>query len=50
MKSKALIKKLILNKKTITHLKNGDMREVYGGHTILPTITCVCSIPGAPCS
>ena len=31
MKSKVFVKKLTLNKKTIANLKNGEMREVYGG-------------------
>jgi hypothetical protein len=51
MKSKVFVKKLTLNKKTIANLKNGDMREVYGGKDMYPTLySCVCSIPGGPCS
>jgi hypothetical protein len=31
MKPKAFSKKLVLNKKTIARLNNGDMKHAYGG-------------------
>ena len=38
MKTKRFDKKLVLNKKTIAHLVNGEMKAVEGG--VLITYTC----------
>jgi hypothetical protein len=49
MKTKKISKKLILNKQTITHLRNGEMTKVAGGATILcptyggDTLCYICS-------
>ena len=36
MKSKRFNKKMVLNKKTVANLNNGEMREVNGGNQICP--------------
>ena len=46
MKQKMFDKKLSLNKKTIAHLDNGEMKEVYGGG-LAPTGTS-CTAPNDP--
>ena len=40
MKPKKIEKKLFLNKKTIAHLNNGQLREVKGGDTTVTLDTC----------
>ncbi|UCH98352.1 MAG: class I lanthipeptide [Candidatus Aminicenantes bacterium] len=47
MKMKRFDKKLLLNKKTIAHLDNGEMEVVYGGY--IPPKTRLCS-EKPPCS
>ena len=42
MKTKKFNKKLVLNKKTIVNLKNGQMKKVQGGKTYPPC--------GSPCT
>jgi hypothetical protein len=39
MKSKTFQKKLVLNKKTVTNLNNGEMGDAKGGHLTL-NYTC----------
>jgi hypothetical protein len=39
MKTKKFSNKLVLNKKTVANLKNGEMKEVQGGK----------SVPSCPC-
>lgn len=40
MKAKKLNKKLVLNKKTISHLGDWEMNKVQGGKTQIPYDTC----------
>ncbi len=40
MKTKFFDKKLVLNKKTIVHLNNGEMEVVCGGY--IPPLTRIC--------
>jgi len=54
MKTKKFEKKLVLNKKTIAHLANGELNAAKGGDPGLETlqlITCrrTCIITGYPC-
>jgi len=57
MKDMSIIKKLSLNKKTVAHLKDNDLKKAIGGginpvsQKILPGSGCVvCSIScGIPC-
>lgn len=64
MKTKRFDKKLVLNKKTIAHLHNGEMKAVAGGNPpgpickSAPLLTCVsafgwscptCPQTGDPC-
>ena len=46
MKQKMFDKKLSLNKKTIAHLDNGEMKEVYGGDR--PDTHNSCAVPNNP--
>lgn len=43
MKTKKFEKKLLLNKKTISNLSNGQLSDVKGGRPILNTNDTVCS-------
>ena len=63
MKTKHFVKKLVLNKKTIAHLDNGEMKAIEGGEhdppcKSVPLLTCVsafgwscptCPQTGDPC-
>jgi hypothetical protein len=39
MKTKKFSKKLVLNKKTVANLENGEMKKVQGGKTV---VSCPC--------
>lgn len=49
MKANRLSKKLFLNKKTVAHLRTGELKKIKGGECqTIPEASCYVPIPTSP--